>query len=148
VKKRKRMKRMEKTKREIEKLKAKLASSEAPGLSWEAKRLLQLYAQGLSDWQQGEYRKPWRVNYRQALQDYGPEFASPEGPSQRTLYTMLFMTAFRGGKESERARESVNEFWLLARKVAPKAVEELLSKNEEGREFLKAIDKVLAEPIS
>jgi hypothetical protein len=58
---------------------------------------------------------------------------------------MLFMTAFRGGKESERARESVNEFWLLARKVAPKAVEELLSGSEEKREYLAAIDKALTK---
>jgi len=139
------MKRMEKTKREIEKLKAKLASSQAPGLSWEAKRLLQLYAQGLSDWQRGEYKKPWKVNYRQALKQYGPEFARPEGPSQTTLYHLLFMTSFRGGKESETARESLDEFWLLARQVAPKAVEELLSGSEEKKEFLEAIDKALAE---
>ena len=137
---------MEEAKRDLERLKAKLPSAEAPGLSWEAKRLLKLYAQGLTDWQQGECRKPWRVNYRQALQDYSPEFASPEGPSQQTLYAMLFMTAFRGGKDSEKARESEAEFWLLARQVAPKAVEELLSTTDERRKFLEAIDKVLAEP--
>jgi hypothetical protein len=136
---------MEKTKKEIERLKQKLASTMAPGLSWEAKRLLQLYAQGLTDWQEGEDRKPWRVNYRQALQDYGSGFASPEGPSQQTIYWLLFMTSFRGGRDSEKAKKSETEFWLLARQAAPKAVEELLSKTEERRKLLETIDNVLAK---
>lgn len=132
--------------REIERLKAKLASEKAPMLSWEAKRILKLFAQGLTDWQQPPYRKLWRQNYRQALKDYSAEFSSAEGPSSSTLYFLLFMIAFRGGKDSEKAKDSELEFWLLARQVAPKGVAELLSDSEDKRELLEAIDKVLAEP--
>jgi hypothetical protein len=138
---------MLKAKKEVERLKQKLASSEAPMLSWEAKRLLQLYAQGLSDWQQDECRKPWKVNYREALRDYGSKFNSAEGLSSSDIYFLLFMTSFRGGKDSEKAEESVNEFWLLARKVAPQAVEQLLSTTEEKRLFLKKLNEVSAETV-
>ena len=131
---------MEKAKKEMERLKTKLAlnTSKAPELSPEAKRLLQLYAQGLTDWQHPP--KTSITNYQQALQIFGPELSNPENLSRSTLYWLLFITSFRGGKDSEL------EFWLLARQIAPKAVEELLSEPEDKREFLKIIDQALAEP--
>lgn len=136
----------EKIRKDLEKLKVKLGSTKLSGLSLEAKRILQLYAQGYHDWCAPEYRKPWQMSYRQALRDYAPQFSNPEGPSSKTLYQLLFMIQFRGGKDTEKAEESMNEFWLLARQVAPKATEELLSDKDGGREFLAAVDKVLAEP--
>ena len=135
---------MKKAKKEIERLKAKLASEEAPMLSWEAKRLLRLYAQGLTDWQQGDCRKPWKVNYREALRNYGVKLSNPETLSQHTLYMLGFMTAFRGYPDEKKQWESELEFYLLARQIAPKATEELLSNSEEKKEFLKDIDDVLA----
>jgi hypothetical protein len=63
-----------------------------------------------------------------------------------TLYMLLFMTQFRGYPDDKKQRESQLEFWLLARQIAPKATEELLSSTEEKKEFLKIIDRALAEP--
>ena len=135
---------MMKVKRDLERLKAKLGSAEA--LSWEAKRILQLYAQGLSDWQRGDYKKPWRVNYREALETYGPEFACSEGPGKKTVYWLMFMIQFRGGADSAEARRGLAEFWLLARRVAPKPMEDLVlkgEKDEEGKQFIKVLDEAL-----
>jgi hypothetical protein len=132
-------------KRDLERLKAKLGSTEA--LSWEAKRILQLYPQGLSDWQRGDHKMPWRVNYREALETYGPKFARSEGLSRRTVYLLMFMVQFRGGKDSAKASRSLAEFWLLARRVAPKPVDELVLKDEndeEGKRFIKSMDEELA----
>ena len=137
---------IERAKKEIADLKAKLDSAKATGLCWEARRLLQLYAQGLTDWQQGASRKPWRQNYEEALQEYGAELSHPKTLSQKTLYMLGFMIAFRGYPDDKKQWESELEFWLLARKVAPRATEELLSDNEEKRKFLGSIDSVLAEP--
>lgn len=136
---------MEKAKRDLQGLKAKLGSAEAFGLSWEAKRLLRLYAQGLTDWQRGEYRKPWKVNYREALELYGAELSKPENASTKTMYWLMFMIQFRGGKDSEKAGKSLNEFWLLARKISPKAVEELVDDYDWGNEFLADLDQSLAK---
>lgn len=140
------MEKIRKAKKEIADLKAKLNSVRVPGLSEEANRLLVLYAQGLSDWQDRANKKPWCQNYQEVLQEYGAELSRPGGCSSQTLWWLLFMTQFRGGKDSEKARESCLEFWLLARQAAPKATEELLSETEDNRELLKAIDRVLAEP--
>ena len=137
---------MERYRREIQSLKAKLGS--ALGLSWEAKEILRLYAKGLTDWQQGEYRKPWRVNYREALKDFGGEYTSPEGPSLKTLWMMQFMIQFHGGRDSERGSRSLTKFWLLARKIAPKQLEKLIVKDErdeEGKQFIKSLDEALAD---
>jgi len=136
---------MEKAKRDLAKLKKKLGSAEALGLSWEAKRLLRLYAQGMTDWQRGDYRKPWKVNYRKALQQYGVELSKPENVTPKTVYWMMFMIKFRGGRDSEKATKSLNEFWLLARKIAPKAVEKLVDDKDWGKEFLTDLDKTLAK---
>ena len=136
---------MEKAKRDLAKLKKKLGSAEALGLSWEAKRLLRLYAQGMTDWQRGDYRKPWKVNYRKALQQYGVELSKPESASTKTVYWMMFMIKFRGGRDSEKATKSLHEFWLLARKIAPKAVEKLVDDKDWGKEYLAGLDKTLAK---
>jgi len=138
---------MEKAKRDLAKLKKKLGSAEALGLSWEAKRILLLYAQGMTDWQRGEYRRPWKVNYREALERYGAELSKPESATTKTIYWMMFMIKFRGGRDSEKATRSLNEFWLLARKISPKAVEELVSKYDWGKEFLADLDKSLAKIV-
>jgi len=60
---------------------------------------------------------------------------------------MMFMIKFRGGRDSEKATRSLNEFWLLARKISPKAVEELVSKYNWGKEFLADLDKSLAKIV-
>jgi hypothetical protein len=93
---------MEKAKRELSKLKAQFASAKTPELSWEAKKLLQLYAQGLTDWQHPP--KTWITNYHQALQVFGPEFSNPKGPSSRTVYWLLFMISFREARTAKRLR--------------------------------------------
>jgi len=54
---------VEKAKTDIVKLKQKLGSGDALGLSWEAREILKLYAQGYRDWCSPEYRKNWRVFY-------------------------------------------------------------------------------------
>jgi hypothetical protein len=136
---------MEKTKRDLAKLKKKLGSAEALGLSWEAKRILRLYAQGMTDWQRGQYRKPWKVNYREALQQYGVELSNPESATTKTIYWMMFMIKFRGGKDSEKATKSLNKFWLLARRISPKAVEKIVGKYDWGQEFLAVLDSRLAK---
>ena len=58
---------------------------------------------------------------------------------------MMFMIKFRGGRDSEKATKSLNEFWLLARKIAPKAVEKLVDDKDWGKEFLTDLDKTLAK---
>ena len=136
---------MEKAKRDLAKLKKKLGSAEALGLSWEAKRLLRLYAQGMTDWQRGDYRKPWKVNYREALQQYGVELSKPENVTTKTVYWMMFMIQFRGGRDSEKATKSVHEFWLLARRISPSAVEKLFIDDDGGKEYLAGLDKTLAK---
>jgi len=141
------MKRMMKAKKEIEKLKQKLAAEKASGPSWEVKRLLRLYAEGLTCWQQDEYRKPCGVNFKEALQRFGPEFSRPEGPSKQALYWLGFMASFRGYPDETEQEKSELEFWLLARKVAPQAVEQLLSGSEEKRLFLKQLDKVSTQTL-
>jgi len=138
-------KKMEKAKRDLAKLKKKLGSAQSLNLSWEAKRLLRLYAQGTTDWQQGNHRKPWKMNYRKALQQYGAELSKPENVTTKTIYWMMFMTQFRGGKDSKKATKSLNAFWLLARKIAPKAVEKLVDEKDWGKEFLTDLDKSLAK---
>lgn len=136
---------MEKAKRDLQGLKAKLGSSQTLGLSWEAKRLLRLFAQGTTDWQRGEYRKPWKVNYREALERYGLELSKPESATTKTLYWLMFLIQFRGGRDSEKAMKSLNEFWLLARKISPKAVEKLIEDEDWGKEFLVDLDQSLTK---
>ena len=138
-------KKMEKAKRDLQRLKAKLGQAEALGLSWEAKRILRLYAQGMTDWQRGQYRKPWKVNYREAVERYGVELSNPESASTKTIYWLMFMIKFRGGKDSEKATKSLNKFWLLARRISPKAVEKIVGKYDWGQEFLADLDESLAK---
>lgn len=135
---------MEKIKRDIEKLRTKLKSIGRFPLKPEAKMLLRLYAQGLHDWQQPPYRQPLKKLYMEALEEFGPELS--QDLTSKTLFWLLFIIQFRGGKDSEKAEESLLEAYLLARKIAPKAMEELFSGNEERKAFLKIIDKVLSEP--
>jgi len=148
---------VERAKKEIADLKAKLDSAKDTGLTWEAKRLLQLYAQDLSDWQQGESRKPWRQNYQEALDEYGEALSHPETLSQNTVYMLGFMASFRGYPDREKQWQSELMFWLLACAMAPKACEELiLHKGSEHlyseedlkarRELLNVIDRVLTKP--
>lgn len=139
---------MEKAKRDLEKLKMKLSSADALGLSWEAKEILKLYAQGYHDWLAPQYRKNWKVLYREAVQQYGAEFASQTEPSEKTLYWMMFMIQFRGGKDSKEANKSLTKFWLLARRIAPENTGKLVIKDEddkEGKEFLTSLDETLKE---
>jgi hypothetical protein len=136
---------MEKAKRDLQGLKAKLGSSHTLQLSWEAKRILRLFAQGTTDWQRGEYRNPWKVNYREALERYGAELSKPENASTKTIYWLMFMIQFRGGRDSEKATKSLNEFWLLARKISPKAVEKLVDDKDWKKEFLADLDESLAK---
>jgi hypothetical protein len=133
---------MLKAKKEVEKLKRKLAVEKVSGPSGEVKQLLRLYAEGLTCWQQDEYRKPCGVNFKEALQKFGPEFSRPSGPSKQTLYWLGFMAAFRGYPNQEEQEKSELMFWLLARRVAPQVTEQLLSGSEEKRLFLKQLDKV------
>jgi hypothetical protein len=133
---------VEQVKRDLAKIKEKMNSAKCPSVSWEVKQLLQLYAQGLSDWQQDEYRKPWKLNYSEALRRFASEFSRPEGPSKQALYWLGFMAAFRGYPNQMEQEKSELMFWLLARKVAPQTVEQLLSGTEEKRLFLKQLDKV------
>ncbi len=136
---------MEKAKREIERLKAKLISTKDLQLSPEAKRLLQLYAQGWHDWTAPEYRKgPWQHYFREALKEFGNELK--EGLTPKTLYLLLLMTQFRGEKDNKKAKENPYEAYLLARKAFPKAMEELFSKSEEDKTLLKILDKTLSKP--
>jgi len=139
---------LEKLKRDLERLKQELKSPDAFGLSWEAKEILKMYAQGYHDWCAPQYRKPWRVSYHEAIQHYGAEFASQTGPSEETLYWMVFMIQFRGGKDSEKAGKSQSMFWLLARRIAPENTEKLLVEgegDEEGKKFIASLDKLLKE---
>jgi hypothetical protein len=139
------LKSLQEIKKEIADLRGKLGTAEASGLSWEATRILQLFAQGLSDYQDPSCRTPWRQNYAEALKAYAEELRRPEGPSTRTLWWLLFMTSYRGGEGSEKAKKSQFEFCILARRIAPKATEELLSGTEENKRFLEYIDKLLAK---
>lgn len=139
---------MEKAKRDIERLKQKLSSADAFGLSWEAKEILKMYAQGYHDWCAPQYRENWRVSYREAVKQYGAEFASQTGPSEKTLYWMVFMIQFRGGKDSEEASKSLTKFWLLARRIAPENTRKLIIESpddKEGEEFLASLDESLKE---
>jgi hypothetical protein len=138
---------VEQVKRDLAKIKEKLAVEKVSGPSGEVKQLLQLYAQGLSDWQQDEYRKPWKLNYSEALRRFAPEFSRPEGPSKQTLYWLGFMASFRGYPDETEQKKSELMFWLLARRVAPQTVEQLLSGSEEKKLFLKKLNEVSAETV-
>jgi hypothetical protein len=150
---------VQKAKKEIAELKAKLNSAKAIGLCWEARRLLQLYAQGYHDWCGPERRKTWLETYEKALKQYTAELAHPEKVSEQTLYWLGFMAWFRGQPDEEKQWESELEFWLLARTIAPKPTEHLLLhvgsehlyKPEDlkaRREFLAEIDKVNVSTIT
>jgi len=130
---------------EVERLKAKLAGS-SYDLSWEARELLRMYAEGLTGWQRGKHKRHWRINFREALNAFGREFASSKGPGPKTLYWLMFMTRFRarGGADSEKSRQDTFKFWLLSRRVAPKQVEDLLLEGEdegEGKDFIILLDE-------
>lgn len=137
---------MEKAKADVARLKARLGSTSALGLSWEAKTILRLYAQGYHDWCSPEYRKNWRVFYREAIQQFGADFAGDKEPSTKTLYWMSFMIQFRGGRDSEEALISLKKFWLLARRIAPENTAKLVldgPDDEEGKKFLASLDASL-----
>jgi len=137
---------VEKAKADIARLKQKLGSVDAFRLSWEAREILRLYAQGYHDWCSPEYRKNWRVLYREAIKQYGAEFAAKEEPSTKTLYWMMFMIKFRGGKDSEEALRSLKKFWLLARRIAPENTAKLVldsPDDEDGKRFLASLDAAL-----
>ena len=58
------------------------------------------------------------------------------------------MIQFRGGRDSAKAGRRLAEFWLLAQKIAPKPVEDLIVKdqnNEEGKQFIKSLDEAVAD---
>ena len=148
---------IQKAKKEIKDLKAKLDSAKTPsGLRWEARRLLVLFAQGLHDWTAPEYRKPWRHYYDEALKYNASELKHPETMTKKTLYWLGFMTWYRGKPDEAKQWKSELEFYLLARMIAPKATEELIlhaglehlytpDQMKAAREFLQEIDDVLAE---
>jgi len=148
------MKNLETVKKEIEGLKTKLDAVKPPsGLCWEAKRLLQLYAQGYHDWCAPEHRKPWRRGYQEALKNFGAELAHPETTSRETLYWLSFMTWFRGHPDEKKQWDSLLEFYLLARTIAPKTAEELIMHKglehlysaeqlKASREFLTHLDEI------
>jgi len=137
---------VEKAKADIAKLKQKLSDTDAFGLSWEAREILKLYAQGYHDWCSPEYRKNWRIFYREAIRQYGAEFAGKEEPSTKTLYWMMFMIQFRGGRDSEEALRSLKKFWLLARRIAPENTAKLVlddPDDADGKKFLASLDASL-----
>jgi hypothetical protein len=137
---------LEKLKRDMEQLQERIGSGVGLGLPWEAREILCLYAQGLSSWQRGEHKRSWKANYRDAVDQYGPEFCSPEGPSGKTLYWMMFMIKFRGGMDSKVSSESLMRFWVLARHLYPQTVEKwLLDRKDDPagmKEFISELDEI------
>jgi hypothetical protein len=148
-----------KIKKEIADLKTKLDQVPAgPELRWEARRLLELYAQGYHDWCAPEYRKPWQETYGEMLKTHGEELSHPETITEDLLYDLGFMAWFRGSPNEEIQNESNLEFWLLARVLAPKAMEQLLlcvgyeqfyeaQDLKRRKEFLEAIDQAQNTPL-
>ena len=148
---------IDKAKKEIANAKVKLESAKDSDLTWEAKRLLRLYAQGLHDWCEPAQRKPMSWYYEHGLKCYGEELRHPEKITSRTLYGIGFFAWFRGQPDKEKQEKSELEFWLLARTIAPKACEELIMHKgleqsykpeelEAARQFLANLDETLAEP--
>jgi hypothetical protein len=89
---------------------------------------------------------------------YGEKLRHPETITRSTLYSIGFFAYFRGQPDKEKQEDSTDEFWLLAREIAPKACEELIMHKghenccsteelEAAKEFLKDLDEVLAEPM-